>query len=176
MVSLNNYGKFLGIRDGFKVFKNVVREEGSKVYNTNKTYYTYIDNANNPVKTIVRNSVSKSDIAKGRSITPRSSWTTTDLTNGNQEIMEYYPRSIRKGTHPAQGLSTQQSLILSQDGKFVERYDKIASNYQAGIAYGSPHGGRYHSKYPSESSDYEPKCEWTSLADYNKAHPYDSLK
>lgn len=176
MVSLNNYGKFLGIRDGFKVFKNVVREEGSKVYNTNKTYYTYIDNANNPVKTIVRNSVSKSDIAKGRSVTPRSSWTTTDLTNGNQELMEYLPRAICKSTHPAQGLSTQQSLILSQDGKFVERYDKIASNYQAGIIYGNPKLGRYDTRTADLSTVNEPKCEWTSLADYNKTHPYDRLK
>ena len=35
MVSLNNYGKFLGIRDGYKVFRNVVKEEGSNIYNTN---------------------------------------------------------------------------------------------------------------------------------------------
>ena len=50
MVGISNYGKYLGIKDGCKVLKNVVREEGSKVYNTNQTYFTYLDNKNNPVK------------------------------------------------------------------------------------------------------------------------------
>ena len=176
MVNLNNYGKYLGIKDGYKIFRNVVKEEGSKVYNTNKTYFTYVDNTNKPVRTILRDSVSKSDIAKGKSVTPRSSWTTTDLTNGNQEIIEYTQRAIHKATYPAQQLSTQQSLLLSKDGKFVERYDKIASNYQAGIIYGNPKLGRYDTRMANLSTVNEPQYEWTSLADYNKAHPYDRLK
>lgn len=173
---VHRIGDFLGVRDGYKIFKNVKIDESNKIYNKNKTFYTFVDDAGNAVKVIKKTVITKSDIAKGNKVVPKSSWLTTDLSTGNRVDLEYYPRAIVKNSYPTQGFGTRQQLLLSKDGKYVERYDRMSATHQAGIAYGGKTGGRYNSKDPSDSSYYEPQCKWVSLAEYNKSHPYYQLR
>ena len=64
---VNIPGKLLGVnKNGYKVFKNIIREDGNKVYDNTKTYLTYVNKEGKVEKVLERNVVSKSDIHKKR--------------------------------------------------------------------------------------------------------------
>lgn len=173
---VNIPGKLLGVnKNGYKVFKNVIREDGNKVYDNTKTYLTYVNKEGKVEKVLERNVVSKSDIHKKGTV-PHSSWTSTDMQTGNQVETNYYPRAITKYNSYPQGGYMAQNLVLSQDGKYVTNYAKQTSAYNAGITYGNPRQGRWDSRSGDLASINEPKQEWTSLADYNQKNPYYQFK
>lgn len=172
---MTNIGKFIGVKDGFKIFRNTVREEGSKIYDTTKTYYSYVNKEGNVEKVLSRNVVSKSDIHKN-GIVPRSTWTTNDMKTGAYSEISYYPRAITKYDRFPDFGYVKQDLFLSKDGKNVTRYAKETANYQAGITYGNAKLGRYDSRSENLTTINEPKCNWVSLSDYNKSHPYHKFK
>ena len=70
---VNIPGKLLGVnKNGYKIFKNVIREDGNKVYDNTKTYLTYVNKEGKVEKVLERNVVSKSDIHKKGTV-PHSS-------------------------------------------------------------------------------------------------------
>lgn len=168
-------GKYIGFRDGFKIFRNVVREEGSKIYDTTKTYYTYVNKDGNVEKVLSRNVITKSDIHK-KGVVPRSVWTTNDMRTGAYSETSYYPRAISKYDRYPDGGYLKQDLFLSKDGKNVTGYAKETPNYNAGITYGNPRLGRYDSRNDALSTINESKCDWVSLSEYNSSHPYYKFK
>ena len=173
---VNIPGKLLGVnKNGYKIFKNVIREDGNKVYDNTKTYLTYVNKEGKVEKVLERNVVSQSDIHKKGTV-PHSSWTSTDMQTGNRVETNYYPRAITKYQTFPHGGDISQDLILSKDGKYVDNYMKQTSAYNAGIIYGNPKQGRWDSRSGDLASVNEPKQEWTSLADYNQKNPYYQFK
>lgn len=173
---VNIPGKLLGVnQNGYKIFKNVIREDGNKVYDNTKTYLTYVNKEDKVEKVLERNVVSKSDIHKKGTV-PHSSWTSTNMQTGNRVETNYYPRAITKYQIFPHGGYMSQDLVLSKDGKYVDNYMKQTSAYNAGIIYGNPKQGRWDSRSEDLTSVNEPKCEWTSLADYNQKNPYYQFK
>lgn len=173
---VNISGKLLGVnKNGYKIFKNVIREDGNKVYDNTKTYLTYVNKEGKVEKVLERNVVSQSDIHKKGTV-PHSTWQNLGVNNGTYSETRYYPRAITKYQTFPHGGYMSQDLILSKDGKYVDNYMKQTSAYNAGIIYGNPKQGRWDSRSGDLASVNEPKCEWTSLADYNQKNPYYQFK
>lgn len=173
---VNIPGKLLGVnKNGYKIFKNVIREDGNKVYDNTKTYLTYVNKEGKVEKVLERNVVSKSDIHKKGTV-PHSTWQNLGVKNGTYSETRYYPRAITKYQTFPHGGYMSQDLVLSKDGKYVDNYMKQTSAYNAGITYGNPKQGRWDSRSGDLASVNEPKCEWTSLADYNQKNPYYQFK
>lgn len=173
---VNIPGKLLGVnKNGYKIFKNVIREDGNKVYDNTKTYLTYVNKEGKVEKVLERNVVSKSDIHKKGTV-PHSTWQNLGVNNGTYSETRYYPRAITKYQTFPHGGYMSQDLVLSKDGKYVDNYMKQTSAYNAGITYGNQKQGRWDSRSGDLASVNEPKCEWTSLADYNQKNPYYQFK
>ena len=174
MVSL---GRFIGIsKDGLKVFKHVVREEGNNVYNTTRTFYSKVNKDGNIAKTFERNVITKSDIKKSGT-PPRSTWTTKDFldTHYSHETI-YYPRAIRKISYDGNNMQTlEQHLFLSLDGKNVTQYVRETPNHIESIVFAEK-GGQYHSTNPSFNTNGAEECPWSSLANYNAQQSYYKFK
>ena len=173
---VNIPGKLLGVnKNGYKVFKNIIREDGNKVYDNTKTYLTYVNKEGKVEKVLERNVVSKSDIHKKGTV-PHSTWQNLGVNNGTYSETRYYPRAITKYQTFPHGGYMSQDLVLSKDGKYVDNYMKQTSAYNAGIIYGNTKQGRWDSRSGDLASINEPKQEWTSLADYNQKNPYYQFK